>query len=171
MIEVHNDPEKALCDGMQLSLIHISTVVWVLTMLVPGAFIAIFNGSGELMEAGEMCIRDRRNTGNRGRIRVRKNPDCPVCHGAFGRVRKNAKRRDLVPGQGYPADAERGTVEYSGQGDRYDLSGTHDFPDVYKRQVYRIVFKSCDTKVEPLLRSHKKPSASPKRFVVNAHHL
>ena len=42
---------------MSAVCIGYTTVVWVLTMLVPGAFIAIFNGSGELMEAGVHAMR------------------------------------------------------------------------------------------------------------------
>ena len=42
---------------MSVICIGYTTVVWILTMLVPGAFIAIFNGSGELMEAGVHAMR------------------------------------------------------------------------------------------------------------------
>lgn len=42
---------------MSVICIGYTTVVWILTMLVPGAFIAIFNGRGELMEAGVHAMR------------------------------------------------------------------------------------------------------------------
>lgn len=42
---------------MSVICIGYTTVVWIFTMLIPGVFISMFNGSGELMQAGVHAMR------------------------------------------------------------------------------------------------------------------